>query len=190
MAVRVRGGIAGIQLRLDAPDFDAKQFGIDQKAVKRAEVRAINKTIRWLKAQMARHISKDVGVAQKHIKRRLYASLANAQKSKAVFWMGVGGINPMKLGLTGRKLRSGYKVGRFTFKDGFRAFYKNRWDGKDGMIFKRLGGDRLPISNMDINVRQAAESALNRLFNRAEAELLKKMKQELTFEMKKAMGAL
>lgn len=187
----IRGNIAGIRLNIDASGLlDTKRFGLDEKAVKRAEMRAINKTVRWLKAQMARLISKDVGVAQKHIKRRIYASLANAQKSKAVFWMGVGGINPMKLGLTGRKLKTGYKVGRFRFKDGFRAFYKNRWDGKDGMVFRRVGDERLPIQEMDINVRNAASTALDRLFNRAEVELLKKLRQELAFEMKKSMGSL
>lgn len=187
-------GVAGINIHLDTPEHLLKptmeKFGITEKAVRRAEVRAINRMILWMKSQMARAVAKDIGVVQKHIKRRMFSSRAKRNAVIGRFWFGVGGINPMKLGLKGRKLKTGYKVGRFTFDGGFRAYYRNRWEGSVGGIYHRKGADRLPIKSMDIEVKKAASVAMERLMNRAEVELMKKLRQELNFEMHKAMGTV
>lgn len=196
MAVNyIRSGV-GVNLHIQTPDdlLDStmQKFGISESAVRRAETRAINKTVRWLKAQMARQVSQDIGVAQKHIKRRMFAKWASKNNTLAKFWMGVGGINPMSLGLKGRVTRAGYKVGKFSFDGGFRAYYLNKKKGVAyaGGVYRRVSKERMPIKSMDIDVSKTAKEALDRLFKRAETELYKKLRQELNYEMHRAMGTV
>lgn len=194
MAVKVLpgGSVAGLQLHVQQADklvLDAQEvFGLTPKAVTRAQVRAVNKTVRWLKAQAARAVAGGLGVAVKHIKRRVFMSLAKGSVTTARFWLGVGGINPMSLGLTGRKTSKGYRVGKFFFGGGFRGYYKGRWEGEPGGIYERKGASRLPIQSIDIEVAGVADQVIKRLFDRAEVELAKKLKQELNYEMHKAAG--
>lgn len=179
-----------VALSLEA-DADARQIieqktQLTEKAVGRAEVRAINKTLRWLRTQVLRAVSQQSGIPQRYMRARFQAPV-KAKKGRPIgkFWAGLAGVDPMSLGKTGRRTAQGYRVGRFFFEDAFRAYYSARWGGL-GSLYKRKSNERLPIERQYIPIDTEVKQALERLLPRANRELFKKLRQELNFELVKA----
>ena len=174
-----------VTLTLKTPDLKSKaadMYGIAEKAVKAAEIRAINKTLRWLNAQVKRGLAGELGLAQTKIKNRLFVDRASKDSMKGKFWLGAYSIALAKFG-QGRSVGTGYRVKDKYVEGGFRAKMKSGHEG----IFARTTAQRLPLRESKVSIQKTAESVLDRLFVRAEAELLKRFKQELNFEMHKAM---
>lgn len=176
-----------ITFSLDTPDlttYVTEMYGITEKAVKRAEIRAINKTLQWLASQIARNLSADLGLAQKKVRQRIRLSYANQRYLAGEFWLGVYDVSLIRFG-RGRAVGKGYKVKDRFVKGGFLARMKNGHEG----VFVRKGRARLPIKEKKEFIKLQATEQINRLFNRAELELKKRLKTEYEAEMRRAMGA-
>lgn len=174
-----------VVLTLKTPDLSASAaqlYGIAEKAVAAAEVRAINKTLRWLTTHVKRSLAADLGLAQTKIKNRFHMARASKQKTQGKFWLGAYSIALAKFG-KGRSVGTGYRVKDRFEQGGFRARMPTGHEG----IYSRTTKRRLPIRESKVRIADKASTAIDRFFDRAEAELLKRFKQELNFEMHKAM---
>lgn len=164
------------------------KFALTTAAVARAEVRAVNKTARWLRTHILRQVARETGIPQKALKRRfrvpITAKRARAGRAVAKFWAGLLGVDPMSLGKTGRRTRAGYRVGRHLFAGAFRAYFSSRYAGRGG-IYKRTGPRRGPLVRQYIPIDSETETAIQRVLPRANRELFKRLKQEINFEMHK-----
>lgn len=69
------------------------------------------------------------------------------------------------------------------------GFLAKMRSGHEG-IYRRVGKDRFPIKESTLKMRASASVVLQRLLPLAEAELEKKLKQELNYEMHRKMGAV
>ena len=175
-----------VTLTIDQPndllDKAMKSYGISKKAAKRAEIIAINATVQWLHTQVARHLSSDLGLAQKHVKQRVRVYKASYNKTQAKFWLGVFNILLFKFG-KGRALGQGYQVKDHFVKNGFRAKMPTGHEG----IFSRRGSKRLGIDEESVSIQDEAQQNIDRLFNRAEAELKKRLNKAFAREMDRGM---
>ncbi len=166
-------------------DLISRQLALTQHSIQKAEARAVNKTARWLRTQVLRQVSRAVRIPQKALKSRfLIPKKANRTETRATFWAGMYGIDPLWLG-AGRRTKTGYRVGRRQFVGGFRATMRSGHTG----VFRREGRERLPIIQEYITINTETEEAVRRLIPRAEHELIKKLKQEINYELHKTAGS-
>lgn len=181
-------GRGGITLDASAAELMAA-FGLDEKALQRAQVRALNKTVRWIYGKFARHLQSELRsteglqLTQKILKDRMRQALAKGSKLQARLWMGLYNLPLIKFG-KGRRSGAGYRVKSRFVGGGFRATMRSGHEG----VFYRLGKGRLPIQEATVKVRAASSTVLSRLLPLAEQELDKKMQQELNYELHKKQG--
>jgi len=168
------------------------KFGLDEKAITRAQRRAVNKVARWFRTHLLRQIAQITKLPQKSIRARFRLSLAKAgaEEQSAHIWFGSRGIDPIKIGLKGRKSGSGFRVGKFFFEGGFKAYHVKSPGSKREGIYRRKSGRRLPIIRQLIPIDEQADQVVDRLVNRGQTRLNHVLRQELEFEQKKAMGVL
>lgn len=181
------------------------------KAIKAAERRAINKTVRWLRTHIARSVSKQERIAVSAVRQRLlaYPVTGNGQGK---LWFG---LNPIEASRAGRprQTRSGVSVAGRKYQGAFfRTVYGSKpdiWirtaskhfsadDYPDSEVSGRGGASsgwvgenssRFPLAKAKISlddVRPHFESWTNKAHQR----LLVVMEQELNFEMQKHLRRL
>lgn len=177
-----------ITLKIDASDLSSRAadlYSVSLEAVAAAEIRAINKTLRWLNAQVRRGLAGELGLPQSKLKQRLFSTRASSSSVKGKFWLGAYSIALANFG-RGRRSGTGYRVKKRFVEGGFRATMRSGHEG----IFSRLTEQRLPLSEAKVDIAEQSSTLLDRLFDRAEVELLRRFKQELNFEMVKRMRRL
>lgn len=183
-----------VSISLDIPGEQDKlmrdYMALTTDAVERAEVRAVNKTARWFRTQLLRWVSRETRLPQKALKSRFNVPVtAKKNAPRAKVWAGLLGFDPMRLGLKGRRTAAGYRLGRFLFKGAFRAYYQRPFRGL-GVIYKRKGRKRGPLARQYIPIETETKTAVERILPRANRELLKRLKQELNFELHKLAGTV
>ena len=101
----------------------------------KASIRAIKKTIRWLRGRVAREVAQALGIPQKAFKQRLTSSvMGNGMDQVHILWLGVA---PLAAEMAGRprQTRSGVSVGKRKYQG---AFYRDVYgDGASVWIRKR-----------------------------------------------------
>ena len=168
------------------------KFGLNEKAITRAQRRAVNKVARWFRTHLLRQIAQITKLPQKALRVRFRLSLAKAgaDEQSAHIWFGSKGIDPIQIGLKGRKSGSGFQVGKFFFEGGFKAYHIRSPGSRREGIYRRKSGRRLPIIRQLIPIYEQADQVVDRLVNRGQTRLHTVLRQELEFEQKKAMGVL
>ncbi len=168
------------------------RFGLGDKAIARAQRRAVNKVARWFRTYLLRGIGQLTGLPQKAMRARFRLALARAgsEEQSAHIWFGTDGIDPMKLGLKGRPSGSGYRVGKHFFEGAFRAFHINYPASNRVGLYRRKNRKRIPIIRQMIPINEQANLVVERLVERGQSRLLTVLRQELEFEQKKAQGIL
>jgi hypothetical protein len=179
------------------------------RAAANAQRRAINKTLGWLRTQIARAVSRQEGIAVRAVRQRLRAYSVRGGSTQGKLWFG---LNPLEASRTGRarQTTSGVSVGRRRYAG---AFYKKVY-GSSADIWIRTGSkhfqsrdypnsdvstaggprsgwisendSRFPLAKAKVsieNVRPLFESWVRQ----TDARLLQVLKQELNFELQKYM---
>ena len=101
--VSVDGRQGGITLDISAEAL-MQSFGVDQAAFKRAQVRALNKTVRWMSGKFARFLQDELRsqeqllLTQSILKKRMRQSLAKGSSLQANLWMGLYNLPLVRLG--------------------------------------------------------------------------------------------
>lgn len=168
------------------------RFGLTEKAMVRAQCRAVNKVARWFRTHLLRGIGQLTGLPQKAIRARFRLDLAKAgaEEQSARIWFGTDGMDPMKLGLNGRPSGSGYRMGKHFFEGAFRAFHVNYPNSRRIGLYRRKNRKRIPIIRQMIPIDEQSEVAVERLVERGQSRLVTVLRQEFEFEQKKAQGIL
>jgi len=188
------------------------EFGeLMPKAIKAAQRRAINKTVRWLRTHIARSVSQQERIAVSAVRQRLLA-YPMGSNGQGKLWFG---LNPMEASRAGRprQTRSGVSVAGRKYQGAFfRTVYGGKPDiwirtaskhfnkddypdsdvsGKGGASAGWIGENdsRFPLAKAKISlddVRPHFESWTNKAHQR----LLVVMEQELNFELQKHLRRL
>jgi hypothetical protein len=168
------------------------KFGLNEKAIARAQRRAVNKVARWFRTHLLRQISQITNLPQKSIRARFRLSLAKAgaEEQSAHIWFGSRGIDPIRIGLKGRQSGSGFRIGKFFFEGGFKAYHVKSPGSRREGIYRRKSSRRLPIIRQLIPIDEQADQVIDRLVNRGQTRLHTVLRQELEFEQKKAQGLI
>lgn len=174
-----------LDLRVDAARLEGllRNSGLAQDAINRGMRRAVAKTALWARAQAARAIRADEGIAYRAIRRRLRAYAQNPQRMSLKVWLGLWRMAVTALGRA-RQTRSGVSVGRRRYPGAFLATMKSGHEG----IFQRRGKTRLPIEEVMADWGASGESAMRQAAQGAEARLLTLAEQELRFELLRLTG--
>lgn len=181
------------------------------KAIKAAERRAINKTVRWLRTHIARSVSKQERIAVSAVRQRLLACPVSGN-GQGKLWFGLNPIEASRAGRS-RQTRSGVSVAGRKYQGAFfRTVYGSKPDiwirtaskhfsaddypdsevsGRGGASSGWIGenSSRFPLAKAKISlddVRPHFESWTNKAHQR----LLVVMEQELNFELQKHLRRL
>ena len=130
----------------DGGSIEHALLGLDvqEKLVKIAAYRALNKTARWLKTQTIRHISGETGLTQKLIRKRMHMLHANRRNLRAMLTSCNQHIPASELGRM-RESGKGARAGKFYFEGGFVGHMPST--GKTS-IYRRKQKARLPIREL------------------------------------------
>ncbi|MGI0120291.1 phage tail protein [Zooshikella sp. RANM57] len=165
------------------------KFEISEAAFNRAANRAVNKTARWFRYHVLKEVSANIGISQKILKERFKLSLISPKSNKkyASFWSGLLGVDPIKIG-KGRKTKKGYKVGKYSFDGVFKAYQAGRWEDWKTGVYERVSDNRLPIKRYFMPIEDRVKPIIERIYGRAQAQIFKKLRQELNYESIKSKG--
>jgi len=179
-----------IELRVHLDDATLQQsihtlLLAKEKAVKRAFLRAQNKTAKWYSSQVAKRISATYGIPQSKFKKMrimVTTAMVSAHTKPAVVWVGYRDIAAHLLGKPKEEREyGGTFVKDYFFKGAFAA--KNRRG--EMVVFKRRTKKRLPIDVQKISIREGAIVAVQRLNRRAEERFKVLLDQEINYELSK-----
>lgn len=150
-------------------------------AMKNAWRRTLRKTNVWIKGQVAKAVSKDSKIPQKVLRGRIYFFLKSYDTGKV--WLGLNAVEAERLG-NPKQTRSGITAGRFRFQS---AWVMKRV-APDGPVYRRTGKARLPYERVKYDWADAGEAAFRSVAALAEQRLLTILKQEVNYEIQKAIG--
>lgn len=150
-------------------------------AMTRAWRRALRKTGVWVKGQTAKAVSKSVAIPQKVLRSRVYFFLRSRDSGKV--WLGLNDVQAHRVGRS-RSTRRGISVGRHRF-DGAWTMTKAQ---PGGPIYQRVGKSRKPYRAVKIDWSGPGETAFRQAAQAAEERLLVILRQEVNYEIQKALG--
>lgn len=177
------------------------------KAAANAQRRAINKTLRWLRTRIASAVGKQEKIAVRAVRQRLRSYPVDGGALRGKLWFG---INPMEASRAGpaRQTRAGVTVAGRRYRG---AFYKkvygsqadiwirtaskhfDKADYPDSEITSRKGpssgwitenSDRHPLAKAKISL-DAVRPHFEAWSRQVDAELLRLLKSEMNFELRK-----
>jgi hypothetical protein len=197
-------------ITLQADRSDLKAFtdfaALVPKALAAAQRRAINKTLRWLRTQIARAVSRQERIAVSAVRQRLRAYPSNSN-GQGKLWFG---INPIEASRAGRprQTRAGVSVAGRRYQG---AFFKKVYGGQPDIWIRTAsrhfdashypesdvsggGGrrsgwisendSRFPLAKAKISLDDVRPH-FETWTNRAHQRLLVVLEQELNFELQK-----
>lgn len=180
---------------------------LSPNAMQNAWRRTLRKTSVWIKGQVAKAVSKDSKIPQKVLRSRIYFFLKSYDTGKV--WLGLNAVEADRLG-TPRQTRTGVTAGRHQFKSAW--IYRSNVSGKsrqikirhrdgsietksyqasdknNGLVMRRIGKSRLPYERVRYDWAESGESAFRSVAALAEQRLLTILKQEVNYEIQKAIG--
>ncbi|NNA29140.1 hypothetical protein [Pseudomonas lundensis] len=198
-------------LHIQASAEDLKAFAdlaiLVPKAAAKAQRRAINKTLGWLRGKIASNVGKQEKIAVRAVRQRLrsYPVAGGAMRGKLWF-----GINPLEASRAGRarQTKAGVSVAGRRYQG---AFYKkvygnqadvwirtaskhfNPADYPDSEVSSRTGAssgfvgensDRFPLAKAKISL-DAVRPHFDAWSRKADERLMHVLKQEMNFELQK-----
>lgn len=172
----------------------ADAFGANIKQMRRAETRALNKTLRWGIKNIAKELGKEIKIPAKLIKQRIRGFKATRRKARARIYAGLNAIKAKRLGKV-RQLKKGVRAGRHTFKGAFITATSNAHTG----IFERTGEKkramksgsyagtnvkREPIREVELDINtQSVTAIIDKWFGRIQEQFFVILKGELRHEV-------
>lgn len=183
-----------MQMQIDTSRvvFLADAFGASIKQMQAAELRALNKTMSWLRTRAVRAVSKEMKVAAKVVRQRIRAFKASRARRYGRVWAGLQAIAAHRLGKI-KKLRRGVRAGRHTFEGAFPvdtgkgkiAIFQRTGESKRKMRKGRYAGKlREPIERVDLDIdTPTVRDALDELFTEAQQRFFVVFRQELKYQV-------
>lgn len=177
-----------VKVEIDVKQVLDLMHGLPPSAMQNAWRRALRKTSNWVKSQTAKAVSVETRIPQKLLRQRLYFFLRSRDTGKV--WLGLNAIEADRLG-DPRQQPFGVTVGRNRFMSAW--IYRSRFSdgGKDantGKVFRRVGKSRLPYARVKVDWDQAGAAAFRASAAKAEERLLVVLRQEVNYEIQKAIG--
>lgn len=158
---------------------------VKEKALKRAFVRAQNKTGRWLSSQVARMVARQYGLLFKDFKQyrvQVTSASIGANTKPAIVWIGYRKVGAH---LFGEPIEDRDYGGSFAKDFFFKGAFVAKNHAGEKVVYKRRSAKRLPIDVQSVEIRQGAILAVNRLIKQAEARFKTLLEQEISFELSK-----
>ena len=198
-------------LHIQASAEDLKAFAdlaiLVPKAAAKAQRRAINKTLRWLRGKIASDVGKQEKIAVRAVRQRLITYPVKGGSMRGKLWFG---INPLKASRAGRarQTKAGVSVAGRRYQG---AFYKkvygnqadvwirtaskhfNPADYPDSQVTSQTGAssgfvgensDRFPLAKAKISL-DAVRPHFDAWSRKADERLMHVLKQEMNFELQK-----
>ncbi|MCL2829418.1 MAG: phage tail protein [Betaproteobacteria bacterium] len=172
-----------IHIEIDAGKVFSELDGLSKSAMQNAWRRTLRKTSVWIKSQVAKAVSKESRIPQKLLRARLHFFLRSYDTGK--IWLGLNPIEADRLG-TPRQTRSGVTVGRRSFS----GAWVNRSPTKSlaGKVYQRVGRERRPYRRVKMDWEKQGEAAFHAAAEKVEERLLEILRQEINYEIQKAIG--
>lgn len=182
-----------IELEIDISDFRRikEAIGATEKIADLSFLMALKRTQRWLSTQVARALSKSLGVKYGAIKARVRLGAPTKQRLQARVWIG---LNPLAAGKAGRPTGAkpgsnaggrgrrggqGVKVGRYRFPHAF-ILRGNR-------VVRRTTTKKYPLETVTIPIAEQAERVLVRkAWPDAQIYFLNEFERQMRFRMQRA----
>ena len=198
-------------LHIQASAEDLKAFAdlaiLVPKAAAKAQRRAINKTLRWLRGKIASDVGKQEKIAVRAVRQRLITYPVKGGSMRGKLWFG---INPLEASRAGRarQTKAGVSVAGRRYQG---AFYKkvygnqadvwirtaskhfNPADYPDSQVTSQTGAssgfvgensDRFPLAKAKISL-DAVRPHFDAWSRKADERLMDVLKQEMNFELQK-----
>jgi len=120
---------------------------LEQNLIKKAAVRALNKTARWLRTDISRNTAKELNIKVGLVRNSLRLQRATYNNLESIVSLGKrsGVIKAIDLG-NARQNARGVKAGRRQFHHAFIATMNNGHKG----VFERKRKPRLPIKELQV----------------------------------------
>lgn len=183
-------------------EMDVKQAmsainGLPPSAMQAAWRRTLRKVSTWVKSQVARSVAKETRIPRKVLVQRIYFFLRSRDSGKV--WLGLNAIEAHRLGSV-RDLGGGGAgfagpggvVVTDSRKTGPRRYYQNAWTmhkrNPNGPIYSRIGKARAPYGIVKVDWGGAGEKAFREAAAMVEERLLIVLRQEVNYEIHKALG--
>jgi hypothetical protein len=183
-------------------DLDIKHVldafnGLPPSAMQAAWRRTLRKVSTWVKSQVARAVAKETRIQRKVLMTRIYFFLRSRDSGKV--WLGLNPIEAHRLGAV-RDLGGGAPgfagpggvLVTDSRKTGPRRYYQNAWTMRhrdpNGPIYSRVGKARTPYGIVKVDWEGSGEKAFREAAARVEERLLVVLRQELNYEIHKALG--
>ncbi|NMY76760.1 hypothetical protein [Pseudomonas sp. WS 5071] len=198
-------------LHIQASAEDLKAFAdlaiLMPKAAAKAQRRAINKTLGWLRGKIASNVGKQEKIAVRAVRQRLITYPVKGSAMRGKLWFG---INPLEASRAGRarQTKAGVSVAGRRYQG---AFYKkvygnqadvwirtaskhfNPADYPDSQVTSQTGAssgfvgensDRFPLAKAKISL-DAVRPHFDAWSRKADERLMHVLKQEMNFELQK-----
>ena len=169
-----------LKVEIDIREVTAALHGLTPSAMQAAWRRTLRKTAEWIKSQTAKEVGAATKFPQKAIRRRLYFFLRSADTGKV--WLGLNPIEAHRLG-NAMKTRKGMRVGRQSFEGAWRQSKRQ----PEGPIYERTGKERMPYRMVTVAWEQTGDPAFRRAAKACEDRLLVILRQEVNYELLKAI---
>lgn len=170
---------------------------VNQKAVPKAAMRALNRTRDMARTDMVRAVSKSSKIRQKHVRKRILKRLQRNAKPfrlRAIFAVGTLPINVDRMTGKPRETARGVSINGKVFPSSFRATMHST-NGHEG-TFERFGSKRVgwdgklaqPIRKVKVDLEPHVKAAEPNMFVNARTNFAKRFDHELQREIDKATG--
>ncbi len=170
----------------------ADAFGATMKQMEAAEIRALNKTMNWLRTHAVRAVSEETKIAAKVVRQRIRAFKATRRRRFGRVWAGLRPLAAHRLGAA-KQLRRGVRAGRHVFEGAFvvatskgkQVVFQRTGEAKRKMTKGRYAGKmREPIERVDLDIdTEQVRDRLNDLFNEAQQRFFEVFRQELKYQV-------
>ncbi|MGQ7939084.1 phage tail protein [Paraburkholderia sp. D1E] len=170
-----------LKVEIDVGQVTAALQGLSPSAMQAAWRRTLRKTAGWIKSQTGKEVSKGTQIPQKAIRKRLYFFMRSADTGKV--WLGLNPIEAHRLGSV-RETKKGMRAGRFMFDGAWRQTKTK----PDGPIYQRVGKARTPFEVVSVDWSKTGDPAFRRAVRMCEERLMTILKQEVNYEIQKALG--
>ncbi|MDZ7804334.1 phage tail protein [Thiohalophilus sp.] len=113
----------------------ADAFGANIKQMRKAQIRALNKTMKWVRGKAVKAVAKELEIPQKIARQRVAAFRASARMPRGKVWSGLQPMKASRLGKVKQLKRGGVRAGRHVFDDAFAIQTR----GGRYQVFRRTG---------------------------------------------------
>jgi len=182
-----------VDLHIDAQDWDRQADkmiqalgGPNSRYFERAANRAIRKTGRWLRTQVARAVAKDAGIPVTRFRKMRVSLRYDRQQWSASLWVGTNPFPAWRAGKVKwtRRMR-GARAGRKQFPG---SFSWKPYGGKAPIFRRKTAASDSDVEVVTVELDAAAEEHARRIERRALSRFRVVLQQELNYEMSKRFG--